>query len=147
MVKVLYVEDQPSQRELINQLLKLASIDVDLAGNGVIGYEKAKAGHPDVILMDLKMPQMDGFQTIEKIRSDPEITDIPILVLSAWTNSKNEKRALDVGADRCIAKPFDMDQLLEAIQEAGEVGSSQEIKKKYKKRIENETQREIGEEQ
>ena len=126
MVKVLYVEDQPSQRELINQLLKLASIAVELAGNGVIGHEKAKAGHPDVILMDLKMPQMDGFQTITKIRSDPEIADIPILVLSAWTNSKNEKRALEVGADRCIAKPFNMDQLLDAIQEACDTCSFRE---------------------
>ncbi len=139
MAKVLYVEDQPSQRALINQLLKLASIDVELAGNGVVGYEKAKAGRPDVILMDLKMPQMDGFQTIAKIRSDPEVADIPILVLSAWTNSKNEKRALDVGADRCIAKPFDMDQLLAAIQEACDAGSSKAIKKEIKK--------EIGEEQ
>lgn len=126
MVKVLYVEDQPSQRELINHLLKLASIDVELAGNGVIGYEKAKAGHPDVILMDLKMPQMDGFQTIEKIRADAEIAHTPIIVLSAWTNSKNEKRALEMGADRCISKPFDMDQLLEAIREACGMGASQE---------------------
>ena len=47
------------RRALIDQLLKLAKIDVELAGNGVIGYEKAKAGRPDVILMDLKMPQMD----------------------------------------------------------------------------------------
>jgi CheY-like chemotaxis protein len=139
MAKVLYVEDQPSQRALIDQLLKLAKIDVELAGNGVIGYEKAKAGRPDVILMDLKMPQMDGFQTIEKIRDDPELADTPIIVLSAWTNSKNEKRALDVGADRCIAKPFDMDQLLEAIQEACDAGSSKEIKR--------EIQKEIGEEQ
>ena len=135
MAKVLYVEDQPSQRALINQLLKLASIDVELAGNGVVGYEKAKAGRPDVILMDLKMPQMDGFQTIEKIRNDPELADTPIIVLSAWTNSKNEKRALEVGADRCIAKPFDMDQLLAAIREACDAGSSKAIKK------------EIGEEQ
>jgi CheY-like chemotaxis protein len=138
MAKVLYVEDQPSQRALINQLLKLASIDVELAGNGVIGYEKAKAGRPDVILMDLKMPQMDGFQTIEKIRDDPELADIPIIVLSAWTNSKNEKRALDVGADRCIAKPFDMDQLLEAIQTACDAGSSKEIRQEIERAIEEE---------
>ncbi len=117
MVKVLYVEDEPAQRELVNQLLRFAGVEVAVADNGVMGVERAKTWTPDIILMDLRMPGMNGFDTIECLRDSPETADIPVIILSAWTSAKLDERAISLGVARCIAKPFDLDDLVTAINE------------------------------
>ncbi|MBN2002796.1 MAG: response regulator [Anaerolineae bacterium] len=117
MVKVLYVEDEPAQRELVNQLLRFAGVEVAVADNGVMGVEKAKTWSPDIILMDLRMPGMNGFDTIECLRDSPETVNIPVIILSAWTSAKLDERAISLGVARCIAKPFDLDDLITAINE------------------------------
>ncbi len=117
MVKVLYVEDEPAQRELVNQLLRFAGVEVAVADNGVMGLEKAKTWTPDIILMDLRMPGMNGFDTIECLHDSPETADIPVIILSAWTSAKLDERAISLGVARCIAKPFDLDDLITAINE------------------------------
>lgn len=115
-MKVLYVEDEPSQRELVNQLLLLAGFDVHLATNGLDGVAQAEKWLPDVILMDLRMPGLNGFEAIERIRSIPAIAETPIIVLSAWTGTRLDQRATDLGVFRCVTKPFELEDLLEAIQ-------------------------------
>jgi len=116
MVKVLYVEDEPAQRELVNQLLLLIGIDIQLAENGIQGLEKARTWMPDVILMDLRMPGMNGFETIERLKEIPETADIPIIILSAWTSARLNERADALGVYRCVNKPFDLNELVEAIE-------------------------------
>lgn len=117
MVKILHVEDNATQRELMQRLLEMELQDcqVRFASNGVEGLECAQSWHPDVILMDLRMPQMDGFEAIAALRATPSTVDIPIIAISAWANVKNEERALALGANRCIVKPFDMDEVMRAI--------------------------------
>lgn len=115
MVKVLYVEDEPAQRELVNQLLLLAGVEVELADNGIDGVQKAQSWQPDVILMDLRMPGLNGFEAIEQIRETPDIKDTPIIILSAWTGARLDDEAAELGVHRCITKPFDLEELVNAI--------------------------------
>lgn len=117
MVKILHVEDNAIQRELMQRLLELEIRDceVQFAGNGMEGLERAQNWQPDIILMDLRMPQMDGFETIHSLKTTPATAHIPIIAISAWANLKNEERALSLGASRCIVKPFDLDEVLTAI--------------------------------
>jgi len=118
MVKVLYVEDEPLQRELVNQLLQLAGIEIQLAENGLEGVEKAKEWIPDVVLMDIRMPGLNGFETIEKIREIPEIADTPVVVLSAWATSQHTARAKALGVEWDITKPFNLDDLVNTVMDA-----------------------------
>ncbi len=117
-VKILYVEDNATQRELIQRLLELELRDYEIqfAGNGIEGFEKALQWLPDVILMDLRMPQMDGFEAIHRIRTLPTTANIPIITISAWINARNEDRAMKLGANACLVKPYDMDELIAAIK-------------------------------
>jgi two-component system response regulator len=117
MVKILHVEDNATQRELMERLLELElqNCQVKFASNGIEGLACAQSWQPDVILMDLRMPRMDGFEAIAALRSDPNTAAIPIIAISAWANVKNEERALSLGANQCIVKPFDLDEVMHAI--------------------------------
>jgi CheY-like chemotaxis protein len=117
MIKILHVEDNATQRELMQRLLELELQDcqIKFASNGIEGLACAQSWQPDVILMDLRMPRMDGFETITALRNAPTTADIPIIAISAWANVTNEERALALGANRCIVKPFDPDDVMRAI--------------------------------
>lgn len=117
MVKILHVEDNATQRELMQRLLEMELQDcqIKFAANGIEGLECAQSWQPDVILMDLRMPRMDGFEAITALRSTSATADIPIIAVSAWANVRNEERALELGANRCIVKPFDLDEVMQAI--------------------------------
>ncbi len=118
MVKILHVEDNAIQQELVQRLLELEfkGCEIQCAGNGREGFERAQSWQPDIILMDLRMPQMDGFETIQSLKHTPSTAHIPIIAVSAWANLKNEERALALGASRCLVKPFDPDELMAAIK-------------------------------
>jgi CheY-like chemotaxis protein len=118
MVKVLYVEDEPLQRELVNQLLQLAGIEIQLAENGLEGVEKAREWEPDVILMDIRMPGLNGFETIEQIQQIPSIADTPVVVLSAWATAQHTARAKALGVKWYITKPFNLDDLVNTVMDA-----------------------------
>jgi CheY-like chemotaxis protein len=113
--KILYVEDHPAQRDIMAQMLELSGYEVAAACDGVDGVEQAHSWRPDLILMDLRMPRMDGFEAIKVLRSDPETADIPIIAISAWASAKHKERALDAGADEHFTKPVDLNRLLETI--------------------------------
>ena len=116
MIKVLYVEDHEEQRDIMVQMLKLCGYEVDVACNGEEGVEKAREWHPDVVLMDLRMPgRIDGFVAVRQLRNGPETADIPVLAISAWGSVKHRERALKAGADAHFTKPVPMDELIEAI--------------------------------
>ncbi len=123
MLKVLYIEDEPAQRELVNQLLQLAGVEIQLAPNGIVGLEKAESWMPDVILMDLRLPQMNGLDTIERLRASPKTAHIPVVILSAFSGAKLYERADALGVYEYILKPFDFEELVKAIfGAAGEGG-------------------------
>jgi len=106
--RVLYVEDDKDLQYPFSELLKLLGYDVECADNGKIGVEKTKSWHPDFILMDVRMPVMDGREAIRVLRADPETADIPIYVLSAYTDVKTRQSCEEAGADGFLTKPPDI---------------------------------------
>ena len=115
-VRVLYVEDAEVIRDTIARLLELNGYEVTYAKNGHEGVEKAVSWQPDVILMDLRMPVMDGFKAIEQIKSDPRTRYIPVFVVSAWSSKKDRTQAKIAGATDFFVKPPDLNQLIAAIE-------------------------------
>jgi CheY-like chemotaxis protein len=115
MPKILCVEDNPTQQEIYVRLLKESGFEVAVANDGAEAVEKARSWRPDLILMDLLMPGMDGFEAIEIIRSQDDTRSIPILSISAWASDQSKERALAVGANEHFTKPILFDQLLRTI--------------------------------
>jgi two-component system cell cycle response regulator DivK len=123
--KLLYIEDHPAQRDIMAQMLELSGYEVAVASDGIEGLERARSWFPDLILMDLRMPRMDGFDAIKELRKDPDTADIPIIAISAWASAKHKERAMDAGADEHFTKPVDLARLLETINRfLGSQGSS-----------------------
>jgi CheY-like chemotaxis protein len=113
--KILYIEDHPAQRDIMAQMLELSGYEVAAACDGIDGLEQARSSRPDLILMDLRMPRMDGFEAIRELRNDPDTADIPIIAISAWASAKHKERAIDAGANEHFTKPVDLTRLLETI--------------------------------
>lgn len=113
--RILVVEDNMDNYELVRFILERAGYDVFLAVNGRDGVDAARLQQPDLILMDLGMPEMDGWSAAEKIKSDPATRLIPLYALSAYTLPSDRKRALDAGCDGYLTKPIHMQSFLDAI--------------------------------
>jgi CheY-like chemotaxis protein len=107
---VLCVEDHFINQKMIAAIFKDLGIDIHIANNGREGYEKAQELRPDLILMDLHMPLMDGIETVRKIRANPLLHKTPVVALSADAFIEQQKGALDAGFDDYITKPVDLDR-------------------------------------
>ena len=108
---VLIVDDEYVGRETLQSVLEGEGYELEMAENGFQAIEKAKALLPDVILLDVMMPGMTGFEVCQRIRSDPQIAEIPIIILTALDDREPLLHALKAGADDFISKPFDRYEL------------------------------------
>jgi CheY-like chemotaxis protein len=99
-------------RTVVEELLGLRAV---LSANGEASIELAESLRPDVILMDLMMPVLDGFEAITRLRSNPATASIPIIAVTALGRPTDRQRALDIGATDYLSKPFDLDTLTETI--------------------------------
>lgn len=108
---VLIVDDEYAGRETLQSILEGEGYQLEMAENGLQAIEKAKKLLPDVILLDVMMPGMTGFEVCQRIRNDPEIAEIPIVVLTALDDRESLLTALKAGADDFISKPFDRYEL------------------------------------
>jgi two-component system cell cycle response regulator DivK len=106
--RVLIVEDNVDNYELVRFLLERAGYQVLSAANGVEGVDAAKREQPDVSLMDLSMPEMDGWKATSHLKSDEQTRHIPVLALTAHTLPGDRKRAIDAGCDGYISKPINV---------------------------------------
>jgi two-component system cell cycle response regulator DivK len=109
MPRVLYIEDDTNNRMLVRRILMVEDIEVEEADNAVTGIEMALANPPDLILMDMSMPEMDGLTATAKIRDMPQIAHIPIIALTANVMEGDRERTLNAGCDGFIGKPTDVD--------------------------------------
>lgn len=109
---LLIVEDNLEFRELLRIILAKAGYRVLTAPNGLVGFEMARRERPDMVLLDLQMPQMDGYQTCRAIRAEPGIERTPIILISVLANPKDVIEGLKLGADDYINKPFDTQEVL-----------------------------------
>jgi len=110
MPRVLYIEDNADNRMLVRRILMASDIDVDEADNALDGIENAKTNPPDLILMDISMPGMDGLSATERLRSMPTLDDVPIVALTANVREGDREMTLEAGCDGYIGKPIDVDK-------------------------------------
>ncbi len=115
---ILVVDDDRFVLKMFLSILSSKGYVPLTASNGVEGYKAAKNFKPDLILLDIMMPRMDGFETLQKIRQDPEIQNIPIIIVTAKADTNTFLRALKLGANDFIAKPFSRGDLLRKIRTA-----------------------------
>lgn len=108
---VLIVDDEYIGRETLQSVLEGEGYELEMAENGFQAIEKAKKLLPDVILLDVMMPGMTGFEVCHRIRNDPQIAEIPIIILTALDDRESLLNALKAGADDFISKPFDRYEL------------------------------------
>ena len=106
--RILIVEDNMDNYELVRFILERAGYDVFLAVNGRDGVTAARLQKPDLILMDLGLPEMDGWIATEKLKSDEATKSIPLYALTAHTLPSERKRAIDAGCDGYISKPINV---------------------------------------
>jgi CheY-like chemotaxis protein len=116
MAKILIAEDEPDIRNLITFTLRFAGHEVAAAQNGVEALELATAVMPDLILMDVRMPRMDGYEACKRIKADEKIQHIPVVFLSAKGQEAEVQTGLKAGAEEYILKPFSPDELTDRVK-------------------------------
>jgi CheY-like chemotaxis protein len=115
MKTVLFIEDNNDIRENTCELLELEGYNVIFAENGKIGLALAKANHPDIIVCDIQMPEIDGYEVLNILKNDPSTSQIPFIFLSASVEKKNISIGLNMGAKAYIQKPFDPEELFNIV--------------------------------
>ena len=113
--RILVVEDTEDNRNMMRDLLTSAGYEVIEAIDGAQGVAAAQREHPDLILMDIQLPVLDGHEATRRIKADPTLTDTPIIAVTSYAFSADEEKALLVGCDDYVAKPFSPRRLLDKI--------------------------------
>lgn len=116
VARILVVEDNPDNSDLVVDVLTLRGHEVIQAANGREGVEMARVRHPDLILMDISLPIVDGFAATEEIKRDPQLKPVPVIALTAHAMAGDEKRALAAGCNGYITKPIDIKTFANRIQ-------------------------------
>ena len=109
---ILVVDDTLDARELYAEYLRIAGLRAEVAEDGYDALAKAGALHPSVIIMDLAMPRMDGWEATRRLKSNPATRDIPIIALTGHVIERSRERAIEAGADGYLTKPCFPDSLL-----------------------------------
>ncbi len=117
MSKILVVEDSISQREMISELLKRGGLNVEIASDGVEALERLKEFRPDLIVVDIVMPRMNGYELCRRIKSDQQTQDIPVVMCSSKGEEFDRYWGMKQGADAYIAKPFKPMELISTIKQ------------------------------
>lgn len=115
-IRIVYVEDEKAIRLPLSQILIMLGYEVMCANNGKQGVEAAESWKPDIILMDLRMPVMDGPTAIRTLRSNPDTSDIPIFVLSAYSDAETRDECKQIGVDKFMSKPINIEKVDAAIK-------------------------------
>lgn len=115
-VRILVVEDDPSVRGLLQTLLSAEGYDVATASDGLAGLVKATSSPPELVLLDLMMPDLGGVRVLEEMRDDPELSDIPVIVVTGKVDAVPGMRSL-LGEENVFLKPFAVGELLTRVGE------------------------------
>ncbi len=116
-IKVLIADDEPDVREIMAKWVKNEGYEVVTAGDGAEAWEKIQKDVPDIILLDLMMPQMNGFEVLKNLRENPPTEKWqPVIIISALGELEDIKKGLDLEADHYITKPCSLDNVLKAIR-------------------------------
>jgi len=115
--RILIVEDTEDNRQILRDLLTVAGYELLEAIDGEAGVAMASAEKPDLILMDIQLPQIDGYEATRRIKADPALRHIPIVAVTSYALSGDEEKTRAAGCDAYVAKPFSPRQLLAKVRE------------------------------
>ena len=116
MTKILIAEDEPDIRDLVAFTLRFAGYEVVTCSNGEEAVELANKEVPDLILLDVRMPRLTGYDACKKIKDTPELKDIPVVFLSAKGQEAEIQSGMEAGAEEYLLKPFAPDQLTDRVR-------------------------------
>jgi DNA-binding response OmpR family regulator len=116
MAKILIAEDEPDIRELVAFLLRFAGYEVLSASNGEEAVQTASREIPDLILMDVRMPRMTGYDACRVMKANPDLHDVPVVFLSAKGQESEIQSGLEAGAEEYLLKPFSPDELTNRVR-------------------------------
>ena len=116
MAKILIAEDEPDIRELVAFMLRFAGYEVMAASNGEEAVQAAARDVPDLVLMDVRMPRMTGYDACRIMKADPTLHDVPVVFLSAKGQEAEIQSGLEAGAEEYLLKPFSPDELTNRVR-------------------------------
>ena len=116
MARILLVEDQEMNRDMLSRRLKKRGYQVSIAVDGAEGVDKARSETPDLILMDMSLPVMDGWEATRTLKADDSTRPIPVVALTAHAMSTDREKALEAGCDAYETKPVELPRLIETIE-------------------------------
>lgn len=109
---ILVIEDQEDNRRIMRDLFTSSGYKVIEAADGIAGVTAAETNRPDLILMDIQLPGIDGYEATKRIKSNPDLKEIPIIVVTSYALSGDDVKAFEAGCDAYVAKPFSPRELL-----------------------------------
>lgn len=115
--KALYIEDNEEARLLMRRVLDYLDIELEEAESAEEGIEKIKTAKPDIILMDIQLPGINGYDAAKLIKGEPETSEIPVIGVTATAQFQDREKALEAGCDNYLTKPYTLDELKEAISD------------------------------
>ena len=119
MITILYIEDNEDNIFLFTRRLGRRGYEVTIARDGALGMQLARSNRPTLILMDLDLPIIDGWEATRQLKAAPETAHIPIIAVSSYAMVQDRRRALEAGCDDFFAKPVDMNALCARIESLG----------------------------
>jgi len=123
MPTILLVEDNELNRDMLSRRLVRKGYDVLLAEDGAKGLSAATAGNPDLILMDMSLPVLDGWEATRRLKAEPQTRAIPVIALTAHAMSSDREKAVAAGCDDYDTKPVELERLLAKIERLLQAGS------------------------
>ena len=117
MSKVLIIEDQEEIRENLSELLEMSNFEVITAANGKNGFDRLQSERPDIVLCDVSMPIMDGYEVLKQAKENVKTTAIPFVFISASAQDADIQAGKMAGADRYLTKPFTTKKLIDTIED------------------------------
>ncbi len=113
MAKILLVEDNEMNRDMLSRRLVKRGFEVTMAVDGLVGLSEAQSGKYDLVLMDMSLPGLSGWEATQKLREDPAMAKLPVIALTAHAMESDRQQALAAGCDEYETKPVDLARLLE----------------------------------
>ncbi|MBT8198620.1 MAG: response regulator [Acidimicrobiia bacterium] len=114
--RILVVDDDPDILQFVRMNLELEGFEADTADGGIVALETAKSRPPDLVLLDVMMPEMDGLTVLRRLRNSPATANVPVIILTAKALAEDRVKGLDLGADDYITKPFDLEELIARVR-------------------------------
>ena len=123
--RILVVDDEPDLIAVLRMGLQMEGLDVLEAADGTEGLRRAREEKPDLLVLDLMLPKMDGYQVCRSLKFDSRYKDLPILILSARPGDQDKRLAIEMGADDFIRKPYDLKDLVSRIRQRLKLGGKE----------------------